>query len=75
MKTLITTLILMTLPTMALAASTTTTYSSGILVLGFVALCALIVVMQLIPAIMMLAGTLKALLSGRKEAKQVAGKG
>ena len=67
MKSLITTLILITLPTTALAASTTTTYSSGILVLGFVALCAMIVVVQLIPAIMMVAGALKALLSHKHE--------
>lgn len=68
MKALITTLILASLPTVALAASTTTTYNSGILVLGFIALCALIVVVQLIPAIMMLAGALRAMFSSKKEA-------
>jgi ABC-type uncharacterized transport system permease subunit len=67
MKALITSLILSTLPTAALAASTTTTYNSGILVLGFIALCALIVAVQLIPAILMLAGALKALFSSKKE--------
>jgi FixJ family two-component response regulator len=60
---------LLTLPTAALAASTTMTYNSGILVLAFVAFCALIVAVQLIPAIMMLAGALKAFLNDRREAK------
>ena len=56
---------LVALPSVSFAASTSTTYSSGILVLAFVALCALIVAVQLIPAIMVLAGALKAMLSGK----------
>ncbi len=56
---------LATLPSVAFAASTSTTYNSGILVLAFVAFCALIVAVQLIPAIMVLAGALKAMLSGK----------
>lgn len=75
MKALIITLILTTVPAIALAASTTTTYSSGILVLGFIVLCALIVAVQLIPAIMMLAGALKALFSTKKEEVPVKAKG
>ena len=43
----------------ALAASTNTTYTSGILVLGFVALCALLVVVQLLPALKALFGITK----------------
>lgn len=35
----------------ALAAETTTTYTSGILVLAFIGLCALLVVVQMLPAI------------------------
>jgi len=45
------------------AASTNTIYSSGWLVLAFFGVCALVVMVQLIPALMMLAGMLKALLS------------
>ncbi|HEY5674808.1 MAG TPA: hypothetical protein VIR78_13960 [Malonomonas sp.] len=43
----------------ALAADTTTTYTSGILVLGFVGVCALLVVAQLLPAIRSLFGMTK----------------
>lgn len=50
------------------AASTTTIYSSGWLVLAFFGLCALVVTVQLIPAMIMLAGMLKGLLS-RKDSK------
>lgn len=37
----------------------TTVYSSGILVLGFIGFCALVVVVQLIPAIMTCIGMIK----------------
>jgi hypothetical protein len=43
----------------AFAVSTNRVYSSGIFVLGFIAFCALVVVVQLIPAIMTLWGMLK----------------
>lgn len=43
----------------AFAANTTKVYSSGILVIGFIAICALVVVIQLIPALMTLWGMLK----------------
>lgn len=43
----------------ALAADTTTTYTSGILVLAFVGICALLVVAQLLPAIRSLFGMTK----------------
>ena len=52
------------------AATTHTTYSSGWLVLAFFGLCALVVTVQLIPAIVLLAGMLKGLLSN-KERKAV----
>lgn len=48
------------------AASTTTIYSSGWLVLAFFGLCALVVTVQLIPALIMLAGALKALVADKK---------
>jgi ABC-type glycerol-3-phosphate transport system permease component len=53
----------------AYAASTHTTYSSGWLVLAFFGLCALVVTVQLIPAIMLLAGMLKGLLSSKKSVR------
>lgn len=52
----------------AYAANTTTIYTSGWLVLAFFGLCALVVTVQLIPALIMLAGMVKGLLS-RKETK------
>ncbi|SHJ87348.1 hypothetical protein SAMN02745165_03416 [Malonomonas rubra DSM 5091] len=42
-----------------LAADTTKTYTSGILVLLFVGFCAVLVVMQLLPAVMNLVGLTK----------------
>ena len=69
-RTLMTTIALVGSSQAAHAASTHTTYSSGWLVLAFFGLCALVVTMQLIPALMMLAGALKGLLSS-KERKAV----
>lgn len=51
----------------AYAASTTTIYTSGWLVIAFFGLCALVVTVQLIPALMLLAGMLKGLLSGKEK--------
>lgn len=51
----------------AYAASTTTIYTSGWLVLAFFGFCALVVTVQLMPAIMMLVGMLKGLLSNREK--------
>ena len=67
---LMTTIALLSSTQAAHAASTHTTYSSGWLVLAFFGLCALVVTVQLIPAIMLLAGMLKGLLSS-KERKAV----
>lgn len=70
--TLATTTVLLWLATFgeAFAASTTRVYSSGIFVLGFIAFCALVVVVQLIPAIMTMWGMLKgAADNARQEAK------
>lgn len=59
-KTVLTSLSLVMLAVApALAAETTTTYTSGILVLGFVGICALLVVAQLLPAIRSLFGMTK----------------
>lgn len=54
------------------AASTTRVYNSGILVIGFLGFCALVVVIQMIPAFITLWSIVKELLAGRgreKEAK------
>ena len=48
----------------ALAVDTTKTYSSGILVAIFLAFCALVVVVQLMPTIMLLVGFIKGLIKG-----------
>jgi|GEM_PF-822026 len=52
----------------AQAASTNTIYTSGWLVLAFFGFCALVIAIQLIPAIIMLAGMLKALVTGKEKA-------
>ena len=46
----------------AFAVDTTKTYSSGLLVGIFLGFCALIVVMQLLPSIMLLVGFVKGLI-------------
>ena len=48
----------------AFAVDTTKTYSSGILVALFLAFCALVVVVQLMPTIMLLVGFIKGLVKG-----------
>lgn len=48
----------------ALAVDTTQVYNSGFLVLAFLGFCALIVVVQLIPAIILMIGSLKSMASG-----------
>ena len=55
----------------AWAVDTTQTYSSGILVGVFVAFCALIIVFQLMPTIMLLIGFLKGIFkSSDKQARR-----
>jgi hypothetical protein len=48
----------------ALAVDTSRTYSSGILVGAFLAFCALVVVMQLMPTLIILFGFVKGLVKG-----------
>lgn len=58
----------------ALAVDTAATYNSGILVLLFVGFCALLIVAQLVPALLMLFGMTKAVGKGlSKEKAQAAG--
>jgi hypothetical protein len=52
----------------AFAADTHKVYSSGILVLVFIGFVALVVVVQMIPAIITLVGMLRSLASDRKAA-------
>jgi hypothetical protein len=60
----------------ALAVDTTTTYSSGILVGVFLAFCALVVVVQLMPTIMLLVGFIRGLIkSTDKQASRQRSKG
>ncbi len=51
----------------ALAVDTTKTYSSGLLVGAFLAFCALVVVVQLMPTIILLIGFVKGLLKGTEK--------
>ncbi|MEJ2201370.1 MAG: hypothetical protein P8X63_10215 [Desulfuromonadaceae bacterium] len=48
---------------------TTKVYNSGFLVLAFLGFCAMIVVAQLIPAIILLVGTIRSALQTRSEKK------
>jgi hypothetical protein len=52
----------------ALAVDTSRTYSSGLLIGVFLGFCALLVVVQLMPSIMLLVGFIKGL-AGRTESK------
>lgn len=53
------------------AVDTTKTYSSGILVLAFLAFCALVIVVQLMPTLLLLFGFVKGLIKGSgKQAKR-----
>ena len=61
-STLMGMVMLMTMVSPAFAVDTTKTYSSGILVGIFLGFCALIVVVQLVPTIMLLVGFVKSLI-------------
>jgi len=61
-STLMGMVMLMTMVSPAFAVDTTKTYSSGILVGIFLAFCALIVVVQLVPTLMLLVGFVKGLI-------------
>lgn len=67
MKTTLTTLTLMLLAVPAFAVDTAVTYSSGLLVLLFVGFCAMIIVVQLVPAVLMLIGVGKAITEGSRK--------
>lgn len=67
MKSLLTTLTLLLVAVPAFAVDTAVAYNSGLLVLLFVGFCALIIVMQLIPAVLMLIGVTKAATEGSRK--------
>jgi len=69
MKYTILTIFSLLIYTPVYAVDTAVTYSSGLLVLLFVGFCALIIVAQLIPAILMLFGCVKAIQPERKYSK------
>ena len=66
-KSILTTLSLILLSVPAMAADTTKTYTSGVLVLLFVGFCALLVVMQLLPAVLNLVGMTKKAIQDSKK--------
>lgn len=69
-------ILMLMLASPALAVDTTTTYSSGILVGAFLGFCALVVVVQLLPTIMLLVGFVKGLIKGTdKQASRQSSKG
>ena len=51
----------------ASAVDTARTYNSGVLVIIFLGVCALIVVAQLVPALLLMLGAIKALATSRKQ--------
>ena len=51
----------------AYAANDTRVYSSGLLVVLFLGFCALVVIAQLMPALLVLIGMIKGLVMGTKE--------
>ena len=68
MKSLLSSLaIVLLLSAPAFAVDTAVTYSSGLLVLLFVGFCALIIVAQLVPAVLMLFGMTKAITQGSRQ--------
>ena len=60
-------------PAMAAYVDTSRTYNSGLLVGLFLGFCALIVVMQLIPSIIMLVGFIKAAFTAKQGKRQGVG--
>ena len=66
MKTIISTIMLvLAAVSPALAVDTSVVYKSGILVTVFIGVCALIVVAQLVPALVLFLAFIKALVTGR----------
>lgn len=68
MKSVIATLTLLIFAVPAFAVDTAVTYSSNLLVLLFVGFCALIIIAQLVPAILMLIGMTDAAASSYRKA-------
>lgn len=69
LETALTILVMVLAAAPAFAVDTTKVYSSGILVLVFLGICALFVVSQMIPAIILLCGMLKGLVKSLSKGK------
>jgi len=69
MKSLFLTISALLCASPAFAINTSQTYNSGILTLLFVGFCALIIVAQLVPAVLMLFGMTKAVMPKGKKVK------
>lgn len=54
----------------AFAVDTTKVYNSGILVLAFLGFCALVVVIQVIPAIMLMIGSIRSMIRAASQKKE-----
>lgn len=63
------TLLLIAVP-QVFAATTTRVYNSGILVIGFLGFCALVVVIQMIPAFITIWSIAKELVAGKGKEKE-----
>lgn len=61
-------LVFLTSASAAFAAATTKVYSSGLLLFAFLGLCALVIVAQLLPALVVLFGMVKGLMKKETEA-------
>ncbi len=68
MKTAIATIFLVLVVINPAFAADTVVYKSGILVSAFVGVCALVVVAQLVPALMLVAGSIKGLAHTKEKA-------
>ncbi len=67
MGIVLTLVVVITTVSPASAVDTARTYNSGVLVIIFLGVCALIVVAQLVPALLLMLGAIKALASGRRQ--------
>lgn len=60
-------MVFMATVTNSYAANDTTIYKSGLLVIVFLGFCALVVIAQLVPALLVLTGMIKSIIKGTKE--------
>ncbi|WP_305043086.1 hypothetical protein [Geoalkalibacter sp.] len=58
----------------AFAVDTTKVYNSGILVLAFLGFCALVIVVQIIPAIVLMVGSIRSMIKTMSQKELARGK-